>query len=576
MIEFIFTIAILTLFSLAGRAALLPFRQNIPYLAFATPITGLLLTVLLTSALYSVAGFSFTYATYTALLSLSLLSFISFIYVKPQLTHIKWLIPVVLLVLLMTYLTNYTTLTLGQQGFLFMDGTDHLGYAHPADWILNHFANQTPVLSADKPYDSWPYFMFHDDPRAGSYFTLALIAKLRGLSSMFAYDPSCAIILSAGILGVAGIYARSSLTFFLLLVGLSFSHWFDYSRSGYLAKILAYPSALVCLGLFLQAPRPFLTKTLVPLFFLVAATTIMHSFLSTALVLIVIGGLFLLISCLRKKNITDDTLTLLLLVSTAIVITGVLARPQNLSGIGNINTHWSALLPQLLDLEFLIDGPHLSHLGRARLLFAFEFMTLSAIFYLIVAIKNKIDFAITFISAAIILLLFFILKKSYWPAYQMTGVFYPWFLCSAAILLDQTKAKTKLFYAILITLIISILLHLPRFIGAIHHYAGKNITHSLQFLQNDFLKLTETIGNQSVQIDVPDHQYAIPLLVELGRKNIHWQWTSKSWKEVLGYRDWPAPTYKTRATWLIRLKPAANNKRCKLVVDTRQYQLLSC
>src|SRR5262245_60955167 len=133
-----------------------------------------------------------------------------------------------------TALSTASSIHNGSSSLLFIDGSDHAGYGHVADWLLSHRVQQWPRLSPETPYESWPHYMYTLDPRLSALAINTLAAWSRGSSGLFAYDPTCAVVLTTAVLGVASVFSRSPPSLVLLSVGLLACSWFDLGRSGYL------------------------------------------------------------------------------------------------------------------------------------------------------------------------------------------------------------------------------------------------------------------------------------------------------------------------------------------------------
>ncbi len=82
-----------------------------------------------------------------------------------------------------------TDLFFGSPGLGFAHGTDHLGYAHIADWLKRPVADVRSTPRPDDWYGSWPHLIYGGDPRFGSFAFLALVSLFSGRSAAFAYDP---------------------------------------------------------------------------------------------------------------------------------------------------------------------------------------------------------------------------------------------------------------------------------------------------------------------------------------------------------------------------------------------------
>lgn len=588
--EYVWVLAILSLFGLCGGFALLPFRQTVKYSFFAAPLAGLLMVLLCTSVIYNIIlGISLFLAGMIAVYLCASLTIISVSFSfktisKPDFALFLVILPILLFI---TYLTNYTTIYFGNPGFLYMHGSDHLGYAHLADWLNNHFAaSSKPIGSPELPYQSWPEQIYANDHRFGSFITLALIAKLRNLSSMFAYDFACTVVLSASMLAIPAIFARSRLTFSLLLIGLLTCSWIVYSRSGYFGKLMAYPSVIFILGLFYTAPRPFNIKTISILAGLACAITSLHSFLSVLFIFGFFGLCFILVQTIylimnkdRNLIIVEDILLFLLISGLIIVTTGMVVVPNNYSlNFPHFQDHqlnWYHLLPALFDLKH----PLISSFAKFNL-FHFFCMFLILLFigwyFLFIGIKKKDIISISSIVGINLLLAILIAKNNTELGYQLIGIFYPLFLCASIRLIDHLHLSFENINLFVSLLILSIALHFPYLLKSSQQYAGKNVQRSLQYSKTEFDELVKQIGFSNVIIDINDTNHALPILVELGRQNIALQWTPSAWQSILGYRPWNAPSRtKNTSLWLV-LNDKSLKPDCLIKSKTTQYNLLEC
>jgi hypothetical protein len=201
-----------------------------------------------------------------------------------------------------------TDLFFGSPGLGYAHGTDHLGYAHVADWLQRGPYNPAVTLRPEDWYASWPQLMYAGDPRFGSFALLALVSLVSGRSGAFAYDLGCAVVLAAASLGVAAVFARRSLTFGVLAVGLFTSFWFDWSRTGYLGKTTAYPASILAAGLLFawidrtrrEGPAPLFPLAAVAA--LTAGAAILFPGLVAALFLGLLGATFLVATALRPAE----------------------------------------------------------------------------------------------------------------------------------------------------------------------------------------------------------------------------------------------------------------------------------
>jgi hypothetical protein len=161
--------------------------------------------------------------------------------------------------------------------------------------------------------------------------------------------------------------------------------------------------------------------------------------------------------------------------------------------------------------------------------------------------------------------------------YALPGTVYPLMLCGMVWFADNSCTH-KMRWLCLLLIFIVILMHLPRFLGARRRYAGKGLRNSQQqFLRKELDTITQIVGKDKLTVDIDNVYYALPILVEFGRGRLNLQWTSRSWKAVVGYRPWPAPSLDVnKRFWLQRLDDVLPRSSCKIIYKTIQYQLVDC
>ncbi len=588
--EFLWVLFFIGLFSCCGWFAVTPFIQTVSYPLFLSPMLGLLFSVCGVACFYSIFNFS---VFISASLSLSICIVLSLFtawlnYQRKLSTTIPFILIFFTFVLagVLTYLNSFSSIHLGEPAFLFSDGADHLGYAQVADWLNHHLVSESPPrnLAPTIPhaiYQSWPAYMFYTDPRFGSFFTLAIISLIQNVSGMFAYDMTCALVLIFSYLGLAAIFARSRWGFILLSLGLLTTHWFSYAQSGYLGKILGFPSTLLVLGLFLTLQRPISLYQVIVLTLLAVAAASMHFAMATAGFLLAGGGIFLLLNYIYSENklFKENLAVLVFLILIIILATGSIFAPVSLRHIPNpVAWTWKAIFPALFDLEKL--GMSRTHLSNNILIGLVVTYHLISIYFIVIALRKRELGSVSLLITPFILLNLLFVTHVYWIP-QLVGVFYAWFLCGSIrlvddVLLGSTK-KTFSKYSILVCFIAVILFHLPRLLGDINRYAGSNVQNSSLFTQREMDELTHFAQNKSIIVSINGGINTLPLLVEIGKKYPDsLQFTDATWKAILGgYRDWAPQPLKTTPYYIISTNQAIPSY-CQVKLFTRQYNVLKC
>lgn len=592
--ELAMTSAAIVVLAIAGGFILLPFRRTLPYLLLAAPLAGLICVALLTSLFYGFVGLSVRASGGIALAICAATTLAGIVILRPRGNRrnaLSMLAGVLIVVPAATYGAEATTIRLGQPAVLYTDGTDHLGYAQMGDWLTRHTVVEPPVFTPATPYQAFPERLFHSDPRFGSFFAMALIGIVRRLPCTFAYDSACAIALAAGVLAVAGTFARRSLpALFFILVGLLASHWYDYGRGGYFGKVLGYPAALFITGLFLSvdenAWRP---ATIAALVVLTAGATLMHSAMPTSLFLAtLLGGA---IACrwligtssgrfARLHASGPSLVTLVLLIFVAAVSSGIPARPAQL-GFPDWHLAWSYVLPRILDLEN--QGVALTGLGPDGLawltvlgLGLWWALAMLAIF------SRHADAAGLLIGPAILLLALAATHR-HAAAFQMIGTFYPFMICAAALLAGSlvpskpdlaAPSRRTLRWVAWVVAFLTIGLRLPRTFGALNRYASAGAPERWEYTHAEADLLTKRIGHNSVDVDLDEPNPTEFILIELGRRGLALRWGPKAWDIVAGYTGQPAPKYAAPARYRLVDRSKEPTPTLPVVAQTAQYFLL--
>jgi hypothetical protein len=612
---YIINILIIITFGLVGGFVLFPFRQSLKYPIFAAPFTGILIWTLGISALYSYASFSLANAAMFIGFAGIICTLAVLFYVRPQL-NLNWqtlalMLFVLTVIAFVTYIINISSIKVGGPGLLFVDGSDQLGYAPMADWIRKYKIPLIPVSSPTLPDQAWLYILYTFDPRFGSFYFLALISWLIGQSGTFAFDQACSIILIAGYLGIAAIFSRSSRTFILLLAGILFCSWFEYSRSGYFGKIIGYSSAIFVIGLFLTNYKKELSQWMLLAYCILAcAASIMYPGIVLTFLMILMGGMSLIIAIafdvfsIKKFNFLNATnvngLMVIILISIiALSTTGGLSKPAPfLNAYPHTFITWSKLLPAFTDIQSLVrENLFILFNNDTFLVYLTAFTLILSIIILIQAIRLRNVIAVTLIGAPVFLLFSLILFYAQAATYQLIGIFYVTTLCGFIWLMDDVMYQSrvnmlrmthcrKTYVGLMILIVFMIGVRVPRYLEAIHRYVGEGVISTLQYSKAEFERLGQEIGDNIVTINLPAGaiNYALPILVEFSQRKI--QWSPETWRLILGFHpEWEPPKLKPARMMIILNKKAASRlnleqiqppKNCSIKYEMRQYQLLNC
>ena len=159
------------------------------------------------------------------------------------------------------------------------------------------------------------------------------MALLNGTSGLFAYDMTCAIAFTVACLSVAAVFASSVFVLLALSAGLLTSLWFDQGRDGFLGKLLAYPSCLFLIGLFLTSHRGMSLRQMAALAALTVGVATLHSGLITAFFFGVTSVIFVCAEALTVKStdefLIDRFIPIAAITFISLASAGMFARPAS-------------------------------------------------------------------------------------------------------------------------------------------------------------------------------------------------------------------------------------------------------
>lgn len=577
-IEYLWLLGTIGILTLIGANSLYFIKKEIKYNYLTLPFIGIALLILGISFLYSIVGLTFSMSTLAIFLLGIFGGFISIFYNCVTLTKDDFLLLLLLLFFAayLVYVENIVSIKFGAHGFLFMDGSDQLGYAQLADWVRTHLASTVPKANANYPYQSWPALVLKGDARFGSYYLLASVSLLRNLSGMFGYDFATTVVFFSVLLAISATYANSKKTFLLLFVGLLISFWFEYSRSGYLGKIFGYPSILLLFGLAYKLKDRLNTTNTI--FLVVLASALATAYPGTTLgeILILIGLIYFAYSLIYKKERSISYL-LATLGFISILTTGWLAIPNSQQSIYTLLTFnsdkmdWFNLLARLYEVQ---SSPYIDlKFSVATLLLLFQILFTISLLVIAYVKKNIASLALS-TTAIFLFLLFFALNKT-WPAYQLTGLFYPMILCSGILLIDSAKRSYRYNVLIFSILALSLIVKTPLYISALKRYINLNNFHQHMYSQEQMNTLANLINSKTVTVKLNQSMLALPILVEISRDNKKIQWSPETWNVLFAYRNWPTKKLKKTHLLLTAHSEIKSNK-CSTQYQTNQYTLLYC
>jgi hypothetical protein len=557
----------------------------------AAPLAGICLWTLTTLAIYAGTpgvGVSFDVAAQIAFVVLLLLSLL-FAWINGiNLRSVCLSLAVAAVAcLVIAPIMMAASIDRGEHAVLYVDGADHFGYSHLADWMRSH-APQTgsfgkigpAVADRTQPYSAWPYLELTTEPRAGASAYLVLVAILLGQSATsFSYDAAAAIALAAACLGCAAVFVRSWKWVLCLAPALLTCVWYDYAHLGFFGKLLSYPMALFGFGVFLSFRRSDVgpAEALV-LSIIASGAALMHNGQGYALMFTSLALPFLAATGLIERRFPSlaDFALAALPPFAAIVTSGTLSRPLAIP-VPDYGTRWESVPYLLADLNGLIrDVSGASPFVLFALLSAFLVIWAALV---ALAAKQRDPAALALLCGPAILALALYVLGQRTAIVQLSGFLYPASLCAAFMLFEQQR-KTGHFglTASPVLLVASvaalILVHVPRSIASIVRYTV-DADRRQMFTASDFDLLQSAIGEHEIYIDLRNNiQKILPVMVELGRRDVKLVWSPDSWNIAASFLGWPA--IKTETIPALRLIDATENPTGGeiVLVETRRYKLV--
>jgi hypothetical protein len=570
--EILFVEFALLLLFLAGYLLVAPFNCDHPFAPLCAPMCGLLIAPLAVTFLVS-AGVSVRLATIVGVSALCTVGLISIFIWPLTLRNVVFNIGAIAVTgALVTMMATAPTARLGSPALLFMEGSDHAGYAHVADWILSHGFDQ-PVLSPERPYESWPHYMMNYDPRLSSYMILAMIASARNLPSLFAYDTALAIALAAGLLASAGAFAKSKTTSIFILSSIMLAgSWFSLGNQGYFGKVLAYPAILLIAGLFLGSERTFLTMGSLAL--MTASAAVCHSGVALALQLFCLLGIGCVALWFMNGNtanlLRSDLLAAAILVGIAVLATGFFAYPRP-APTATVTAPFQVLLTASLGIDLQHAGLQFISDKWQKLCLAVVLISQMAL--VLIAWSWRSPTGLALLTAPLLIIAGFYSAKFPWGILEVEGIPFACSICAAAVLLDRAPKMLRPLVVMLALAIVSA--RMPRALAVYDRYLI-NAPTRFQYSLGEFDDISAVIGKGIVQLDISDVNPLLPAFLELERRSVTLQFSPKTWQRLLAYRHWPTPTYHEPPQFILTsiYSPETAPPASTLITQTNHYVVL--
>jgi hypothetical protein len=526
----------LLLLGLCGGWVVISLR--LPFSALTAPLAGIGVFAIGIAGLWGRGGSSFRTAA-ALVIALTTAATLIVAWRTPRARVTLAALLAVVAVLLLSVLTNSTaTLRVEGPAIGMGDSSEQANYGQVADWITDNRAKSI-LAPAERGwlYEKFPRDEVSTDPRSGAFYYLALIKMLRGASGLFSYDLACTIAWAAVILGVASVFARTPLTLWLLIIGLVTVSWYDYGRSAFFGKLLAYPSALFVLGLALSG-RPTSSRVTAALLLTIGASTL-HSGHVTALMVATVGGAFLLSAAAFQRRVPAHAPLIGLMFVAALATTGALTRIIPV-GYPSIGMGWLYIVPRALDLQN--HGP-LQDLGITAALCLTALAGAVWLALIGMAWRQRRADALGLLVGPLALLMALLLMGARTEAYQLLGFFYSSQLCAAALLLNDVKPQfSRAFVGIVLVTTACIALRVPRTWLGIDRYAI-SAPPSIRYSRAEIEALIRVIAGRPVLVDTGQNVLAYVLRAELLREGISVQWSERAWEVSLlrHFMNTPAP-----------------------------------
>jgi hypothetical protein len=420
----------------------------------------------------------------------------------------------------------------GQPAFAYLFGTDHLGYAHAADWLRTRLEVRGEPNPADA-YGSYVDYLYRADPRFGCFALFALIGAALGRSGMFSYDLACAVVLAISAVGLAGAFAHRRLAFGALALAFLGSPLYELGRVGYFGKLTgifatALAARLVVAWHARAYGRPEAMRGAVAVALVAAGAALMWNGTVTALS---IGGVGIVAALIRAMSCRgtpaarlageQDALWLAVLAAgVAFLASGVVARPLFL-GQWSMDVPWLSLLERAAGVvgETGAAGFFRGSLSRVAMLV----VALAVAGAVVIAIRRGAVLGGAFALAPMLVGVPMALAGKRGELYQYGPVIAVFVLCGVAATWAAVDGEAKPGLARRwagVAFAVVALLQLNRFPLAIRDL-GYAAQPELRFVQGDFAALEAAIGRCGALVDVDGStKVNLALLIELSWRGV--------------------------------------------------------
>ncbi|QJW95074.1 hypothetical protein [Frigoriglobus tundricola] len=251
------TLLALLALGLCGGWALRAFRRDDrPFLWLAAPLAGVFTLGGALAVLYFFGGLPLRWCLWSGLALNAGATVIALVYGRAALPTLGDRTAATVVALAAAYWgtvsCNKTAIDAREPTLAVMDGSDMFGYAIASDWLRTRAAATPPRTT--EPLEGLSYHnLYCECSRPVAFLLVAAAAEARGTTSLFSYDWATGVVLAAGLIGLAGLFARNPLVLALLALGAATSSWLTNARTGYMGKSLGYPGGMLLTALFFTA-----------------------------------------------------------------------------------------------------------------------------------------------------------------------------------------------------------------------------------------------------------------------------------------------------------------------------------
>lgn len=561
------TVLALLALGLCGGWALWPFRRaDRPYLWLAAPLAGVLALGGALALLYFFVGLPFRGCLWLGLALNIAATVLVLVRGRPEFPRL-WPRSVGLAVALGaaywgTVSCNKTAIDAREPTIAAMDGSDMFGYAITADWVRAHPAADRP--RTDRPFEVMPYVnLYRDGGRPLAHLLAAAAGEARGTPSLFSYDWASGVLLAAGLLGFGGVFASGSLALVLLVAGAGTCNWLANNRTGYLGRSIAYPGALLLVGLFLLTVERLTWRrvaalaalgfavafSLAPVFATAALGLVTGSYVVALLVVYPLdrwrlgrahpavsgadgeGALPAPAVSFRARVLKPGAAAVLAFVVTVAPAFALYYAPRDYVGTPRAPADWPVVIPVALDLE-PPALPLLKPETERKLLYGCAALVfLSAA----VALRHRHPAALALLACALVVPVSWLLDQNL--LYTFQGVVYPLTVAGAVLLAVPLAARRwgAARVAVLAVLVVAAVgLRVPQVRATADRYLYSAQPHRTVMRQSEAERIRALIGDEPVDVALGHYADNHVVLSELAAWGVNVRFRSPGWERSLG------------------------------------------